>query len=80
LGIGHLARRAGARAGDWRVGGLGRQLGAGFATPPESLNCGHRTIKFPAAGPQLLTFRYGKGNNFAYFEFELVEPRQATKP
>jgi hypothetical protein len=38
------------------------------------------TIKFPAAGPQLLTFHYGKGNNFAYFEFELVEPRQVTKP
>lgn len=27
-------------------------------------------IRFPAAGPQRLTFRYGKGNNFAYFEFE----------
>ena len=30
------------------------------------------TIEFPEAGPQLLTFRYGKGNNFAYFEFEPV--------
>jgi len=28
------------------------------------------TIQFPEAGPQLLTFHYGKGNNFAYFEFE----------
>jgi len=30
------------------------------------------TIQFPEAGRQLLTFRYGKGNNFAYFEFERV--------
>jgi hypothetical protein len=37
------------------------------------------TIQFPAAGPQLLTFRYGKGNNFAYFEFELIEPTPAEK-
>ncbi len=28
------------------------------------------TIEFPTAGVQLLTFHYGKGNNFAYFEFE----------
>lgn len=38
------------------------------------------TIQFPAAGPQLLTFHYGKGNNFAYFEFELIEPASAAKP
>jgi len=38
------------------------------------------TIRLPAAGPQLLTFHYGKGNNFAWFEFELVEPRPATPP
>jgi hypothetical protein len=38
------------------------------------------TIQFPAAGPQLLTFHYGKGNNFAYFEFELVESLPAAKP
>ena len=38
------------------------------------------TIQFPTAGPQLLTFRYGKGNNFAYFEFELIEPASAAKP
>ena len=31
------------------------------------------TIQFPEAGLQLLTFHYGKGNNFAYFEFEPVE-------
>jgi hypothetical protein len=31
------------------------------------------SIHFPEAGPQLLSFHYGKGNNFAYFEFELVE-------
>lgn len=30
-------------------------------------------IQFPEAGLQLLTFHYGKGNNFAHFEFELVE-------
>lgn len=28
------------------------------------------TIRFNEAGRQLLTFHYGKGNNFAYFEFE----------
>ena len=28
------------------------------------------TITFPEVGLQLLTFHYGKGNNFAYFEFE----------
>jgi len=27
------------------------------------------TITFPEAGLQLLTFRYGTGNNFAYFDF-----------
>ncbi len=30
------------------------------------------TITFPDPGLQLLTFHYGKGNNFAYFEFEPV--------
>ena len=30
------------------------------------------TIEFKETGPQLLTFHYGKGNNFAYFEFEPV--------
>lgn len=34
------------------------------------------TIEFPEAGRQLLTFHYGKGNNFAYFEFEPI----AAKP
>lgn len=28
------------------------------------------TIEFPEAGVQLLTFHYGRGNNFAWFEFE----------
>jgi hypothetical protein len=28
------------------------------------------TITFPTAGLQVLTFHYGKGNNFAYFDFE----------
>lgn len=28
------------------------------------------TIRFPQAGPQLLTFHYVKGNNWAFFEFE----------
>ena len=32
------------------------------------------TIQFTEGGLQLLTFHYGKGNNFAYFEFEPVEP------
>jgi hypothetical protein len=32
------------------------------------------TIQFPEAGLQLLTFHYGKGNNFAYFEFEPLAP------
>jgi hypothetical protein len=31
------------------------------------------TIEFSAAGKQLLTFHYNKGNNFAYFDFELQE-------
>ena len=30
------------------------------------------TIQFAEAGLQLLTFHYGRGNNFAYFEFEPV--------
>jgi len=30
------------------------------------------TIQFTEPGLQLLTFHYGKGNNFAYFEFEEV--------
>jgi hypothetical protein len=30
------------------------------------------TIEFTSAGVQLLTFHYGRGNNFAYFEFELI--------
>jgi hypothetical protein len=38
------------------------------------------TIQFPQAGPQLLTFHYGKGNNFAYFEFEPVEASPVAKP
>lgn len=37
------------------------------------------TIVFPTAGTQLLTFHYGKGNNFAYFEFERLE-NDATSP
>jgi hypothetical protein len=31
------------------------------------------SIFFPEAGPQLLTFHYNAGNNFAYFEFEPLE-------
>jgi Carbohydrate binding module (family 6) len=38
------------------------------------------TIDFPEAGRQLLTFHYGKGNNFAYFEFEPVEATPAARP
>ena len=38
------------------------------------------TIEFPEAGRQLLTFHYGKGNNFAYFEFEPVSVSPAAKP
>ena len=37
------------------------------------------TIQFLEAGLQLLTFHYGKGNNFAYFEFESVEAMPAEK-
>ncbi len=33
------------------------------------------SIDFPAAGLQLLTFHYGRGNNFALFEFELAQPK-----
>jgi len=32
------------------------------------------TITFAEPGIQLLTFHYGWGNNFAYFEFEPIEP------
>jgi hypothetical protein len=32
------------------------------------------TIHFPEPGKQLLSFHYGWGNNFAFFEFEKVEP------
>jgi hypothetical protein len=38
------------------------------------------TIQFPEAGLQLLTFHYGKGNNFAYFEFEPVPSLETRKP
>ena len=37
------------------------------------------TIKFAEAGTQVLTFHYGKGNNFAYFQFEKIEPTPAAK-
>jgi hypothetical protein len=37
------------------------------------------TIRFPEPGLQLLTFHYGKGNNFAYFEFEPVETDTPAK-
>lgn len=33
------------------------------------------TITYPETGLQLLTFRYNAGNNFAYFEFELMEKK-----
>ncbi|MES1214865.1 MAG: family 16 glycoside hydrolase [Bacteroidota bacterium] len=34
------------------------------------------TIFFPEPGLHLLTFHYNKGNNFAWFEFTLVEKKQ----
>lgn len=33
------------------------------------------TITFPHTGLQLLTFQYNKGNNFACFDFDLVEKK-----
>ncbi len=33
------------------------------------------TIIFPDSGLQLLTFEYNAGNNFAYFDFDLIEKR-----
>ncbi|MBI1842674.1 MAG: hypothetical protein HYR88_17685 [Verrucomicrobia bacterium] len=33
------------------------------------------TITFPDAGPQLLTFHYRRGNNWAYFVFERLETK-----
>ena len=33
------------------------------------------TITFPEAGLQLLTFHYNSGNNFAWFDFTLVEKK-----
>jgi endoglucanase len=38
------------------------------------------TIAFPKAGRQRLTFHYGKGNNFAYFEFEPLEAAPQRPP
>ena len=38
------------------------------------------TLRFPEAGLHVLTFRYGKGNNFAWFEFEPVDAASAAKP
>jgi len=35
------------------------------------------TITFSDAGLQLLTLHYNKGNNFAYFDFEAIEPAGA---
>ena len=37
-------------------------------------------IRLPEAGVHLLTFHYGKGNNFAYFEFAPVEAPTPAKP
>ena len=37
------------------------------------------TIHFPESGLQLLTFHYGKGNNYAYFEFEPAQPLPPEK-
>jgi hypothetical protein len=37
-------------------------------------------IHFPEAGLQLLTFHYGFGNNFAYFEFLPANPEGPRKP
>jgi hypothetical protein len=37
------------------------------------------TIEFPKVGPQLLTFHYGQGNNFACFAFEPMEAFSTTR-
>ena len=48
-------------------------------TPTSGLHTWNRaevgTITFSEAGLQLLTFAYNFGNNFAYFDFELVEKK-----
>ncbi len=38
------------------------------------------TIQFPKTGLNVLTFHYGKGNNFAWFEFEHVEAADDHHP
>ena len=38
------------------------------------------TLHFPEAGLQLLTFHYGKGNNFAFFEFEPAGAAKSETP
>lgn len=38
------------------------------------------TLEFPEAGLQVLTFHYGKGNNFAWFEFERLDTPKAESP
>ncbi len=44
---------------------------------PHAWTCaGIGTITFPQAGRQLLTFHYTTGNNFAFFEFEKLEPEK----
>ncbi len=35
------------------------------------------TITFPEAGLQLLTFHYGRGNNWAFWVFEKIGPAAA---
>ena len=52
---------------------------AAVCTPPRATQGWHfwdygqiATITFPEAGPQLLTFRYRRGNNWAYFVFERI--------
>ncbi len=38
------------------------------------------TITFPEAGPQLLTFHYRRGNNWAFFVFERLDAPAAPTP
>jgi hypothetical protein len=64
---------------------INRKLAATCKLPvatggPHTWNYGEiGTIAFPQAGLQLLTFHYNTGNNFAFFEFERVEPKDQKR-
>lgn len=60
---------------------------AAVCTPPRATQGWHfwdygqiATISFPEAEPQLLTFRYRRGNNWAYLVFERIGDKWTQGP